>query len=215
VAPSASSSPAAQKPGVYLGEPDFATTMPAIDDTKPSGQQSAPPPKQTPSPAMIEEGSSSPFPVGIASFSQVIADAVSAGLRPNDLEAFNWLESKGYKTIVYLRDGQGDDSSDRKQVENHGMKYVSLTVTPDRIKPELVAEFNQLINDRSKRPIFVYDDKGARSGVMWYLYFRTSEGLSNDEAEVRARRHGLNEKGSEEQIQLMTAVQKYLAERKQ
>jgi protein tyrosine phosphatase (PTP) superfamily phosphohydrolase (DUF442 family) len=205
-------SPYAQKPSAYLGDPDLSAAAPAADEPKPSAQQE-PAAKLAPTPPMIEEGTSSPFPVGIANFSEV-KDDVSTGLRPNHLDGFNWLQTKGYKTIVFLRDGKEDDSSDRKQIENRGLKYVSLTVTPETINSELVAEFNRLVNDAAGRPIFIYDSNGSRSGTMWYLYFRTSEMSSNDEAVVRARRHGLKQKGSDEQTQLMTAVQKFLAQQK-
>jgi hypothetical protein len=48
---------------------------------------------------------------------------------------------------------------------------------------------------------------------MWYLYFRTSDMLKDDEARIRAGRFGLKEKGTPEQAALWTAVQKYMAER--
>jgi protein tyrosine phosphatase (PTP) superfamily phosphohydrolase (DUF442 family) len=154
---------------------------------------------------------SSPLPVGISSFAQV-KEGVSAGLRP-DLDGLDWLQSKSYKTIVFLRNGKDDDSSDRKQVEKRGMRYIGMTVAPDTITPATVAEFNRLVNDPDGRSLFVYDVDGKRSGVMWYLYFRTSEMLSDEQARLRAGRYGLKEKGDAEQVQLWTAVQKYLAER--
>jgi protein tyrosine phosphatase (PTP) superfamily phosphohydrolase (DUF442 family) len=199
-----------QRGTVILGEPDFGTSPEPVVVLPDAPNRSAP----TPQPPMIEDNVASPFPNGIANFAQV-KDGVSSGLRPNLLDGFDWLQSNGYKTIVYLRNGVDDDSSDRKQAESRGIKYISLTVTPDTIKQELVKEFNRIVNATENRKLFVYDVNGAQSGAMWYLYFRTSEMLSNLEAIARAGRHGLKEKGDDEQIRIMTAVQKYISERKQ
>ena len=49
---------------------------------------------------------------------------------------------------------------------------------------------------------------------MWYLYFRSSESLNDQDARARASRFGLKENGDAEQTQLWTAVQKYLSENK-
>lgn len=149
--------------------------------------------------------------IGIASFTQV-KEGVSNGRRP-DLDGLDWLQGKGHKTVLFLRSGAEDDSSDRKQVEKRGLKYRSLTVMPETINPDLVTEFNRLVNDADGRAIYVYDLDGKRAGVMWYLYFRTSEMLSHDEAILRAGRIGSKDKGDAEQTQLWTAVQRYLKER--
>jgi protein tyrosine phosphatase (PTP) superfamily phosphohydrolase (DUF442 family) len=193
----------APKNNVALGDPDFGT--PAVVEEKKA------PAKTPPPPFSADEGTASLLPVGIANFAKV-KDDVSNGLRPS-FDGLDWLHSKGVKTVVYLRNGKEDDSSDRKQVENRGMKYVSLEVTPEKINAELVVEFNRLVNNADGRPLFVYDLNGTQAGAMWYLYFRTSEMYTDDEARVRAGRFGLKEKGDADQVALWTAVQKYLAER--
>jgi protein tyrosine phosphatase (PTP) superfamily phosphohydrolase (DUF442 family) len=204
-------SPPTSKGGTFLGEPDFSTPKAGIEEK-------APPAKQTPLPPMIEEGNTSPFPVAIANFAEVSKN-VSSGIRPNSLDGFDWLRSNGYKTVLFLRsekaDSKKDDSSDRDQARKRGMNYVSLTITPEKLNQDLVNEFNRTVNDAQGRPIFVYDDvNGSVAGPMWFLYFRTSDRMDNDEAIVRAHRHGLKEKGDDEQTRLLTAIQKYLSERK-
>ncbi|MCE9534497.1 MAG: hypothetical protein K8T89_25755 [Planctomycetes bacterium] len=189
-----------------LGDPDFGPLSPAVEEKK--GELKP----VNPSPPSTKLNDAFPLPVGIAGFAQV-KDGVSNGMRP-DLEGLDWLHSKGYKTVLFLRSGKEDDSSDRKQVTNRGLTYHSLTVKPETINPMLVTEFNRLVNDAEGRSIFVYDSDGKLAGAMWYLYFRTSELLSDDEARVRAGRFGLKDKGGDaEQTRLWTAVQKYLAER--
>jgi len=188
---------------VILGDPDFGSATPQIEEKKPI---KAPAP-----PIGIDENNASTMPIGIANFAQV-KEGVSYGFRP-DLDGLDWLQINKTKTIVFLRSGKEDDSSDRRQVEKRGMSYKSFVVDPETINATLVAEFNQLVNDAGGRPIFVYDRDGTRAGAMWYLYFRTSEMYTDDEARVRAGRLGLKEKGTLEQAALWTAVQKYLAER--
>jgi len=185
-----------------LGEPDF-NIQPAVSEEKSTIVK--------PPPAAMGDPLASALPVGIAQFAQV-KENVSSGQRP-DLDGLDWLHTKGYKTVVFLRSGTEDDSSDRKQVTDRGMKYQTLTVKPESINPTSVAEFNRLVNDAEGRPIFIYDFSGKQAGAMWYLYFRTSELLNDDEARVRAGRHGLKNPGDAEQTRLWTAVQKYLSER--
>jgi protein tyrosine phosphatase (PTP) superfamily phosphohydrolase (DUF442 family) len=195
--------PGPSKGRVILGDPDVP--QPAVEEPKPEPKAPAPPL------AVDESSAGSALPIGIANYAKV-KDDVSNGLRP-DISGLDWLQSKGFKTILYLRNGKEDDSSDRKWIENRGMKYISLNVTPEGITPELVTEFNRIVNNSEGKPLFVYDLKGTQAGAMWYLYFRTSELYTDDEARVRAGRYGLKEKGDAEQVSLWTAVQKYLADR--
>lgn len=203
VPPSTSKYTPPPRPVVVLGEPDFEAPAPAVEEKKPA--------VKTPlMPAIADDAAA--FPIGIAAFAPV-KDNVSAGRRA-ELSGLDWLRSKGYKSVLYLRDSNENDSSDRKQVEDHGMHYRSLTVTPETIGQDLVNEFNRVVSEPSNRPLFVYDTNGARAGAMWYLHFRTADSLTDEEARLRAGRFGLKDKGDDAQIQLWTAVQKYLADRK-
>lgn len=196
--------PSSPRGYVILGEPEFSNPVGPVEEKKPAVKTPEPP-------LAADESPMSPLPVGIANFAQV-KEGVSNGLRP-DLEGLEWLQTKGYKTVLFLRSGKEDDSSDRKQIDKRALNYLTMTVTPETISPETVTEFNRIVNDANGRPLFVYDLDGAQAGAMWYLYFRTSELLSDDEARVRAGRFGLKEKGTAEQTRLWTAVQKYLADR--
>ncbi len=195
---------------VILLEPDFGASTAPIEDKKPIVEEKKPIKAPAP-PIGIDENSPSNLPIGIANYAPV-KEGVGYGFRP-DLEGLDWLQRNKTKTVVFLRSGKEDDSSDRQQVEKRNMKYKSFVVDPETISATLVADFNQLVNDSAGRPLFVYDRDGTRAGAMWYLYFRTSEMYTDDEARVRAGRLGLKEKGTPEQVALWTAVQKYMAER--
>jgi len=203
LAPPSSSNYVAPPSRVMLGEPDFSAPKPGVEERKPI------PPQTPPPPASFDDNTASPLPIGISSFAQV-KEGVSTGLRP-DLDGLDWLNSKGYKSVVFLRSAKDDDSSDKRQVEKRGLKYQSIVIAPESINQNTAADFNRLVNDLPTRSVFIYDVDGKRAGVMWYLYFRTSEMLSDEEARSRATRYGLKEKGDPEQIQLWTAVQKYMA----
>ena len=127
-------------------------------------------------------------PTGISDFA-LVKDGVTAGQRPT-LDGLDWLKSKGYKSVVYLRGPKDDDVTDRRQVERRDMKFVSLVVSSETLTQTWVDEFNQLVGDTGSRPIFVYATDQQVAGAVWYLHFRTAEFLTHDEARVRAGRYG-------------------------
>jgi|SoiMethySBSTD1v2_1073268.scaffolds.fasta_scaffold169839_3 protein tyrosine phosphatase (PTP) superfamily phosphohydrolase (DUF442 family) len=166
--------------GAILGSPDFIERPRVVPGDPPVDIRHAPP---------IE------VPIGITDFIQV-KDGVSAGLRPS-LDGLDWLKTKGYKTVVYLRGANDDDTTDRRQVERRDMKFVSLLVTPETVNPTWIDEFNQLLGDTGSRPIFVYATDSQVAAVAWYLHLRTAEFLTHDEARVRASRLGRIDEQSE------------------
>src|SRR5262249_36443259 len=116
------------------------------------------------------------LPVGIPDYTTV-KDKVAAGRRPPRDEGLDWLRAHGYKTVLSLRAPGEDDNADRRQIEKHGLKYLSLEVSPLTMSRELVDTFNRLIADSSSYPLFVCDKEGALTGALWYMHFRTVETL--------------------------------------
>jgi len=167
--------------GAILGTPDFIERPRVVPADPPA----------------VDARSSPPIDVaiGITDFTKV-KEGVSAGHRPT-LEGLDWLKAKGYKSVVYLRGANDDDTTDRRQVERRDMKFVSLPVTPETLTPTWIDEFNQLLGDTGSRPIFVYATEPAVAGTAWYLHLRTAEFLTHDEARVRASRLGRIEEQSE------------------
>ena len=68
-------------------------------------------------------------------------------------------------------------------------------------------KFAEAVN-ASNRPAVVFDDAGDKAGAMWYLYFRTVLGQSDDVARVRATPLGLPDAG---ETAWWLAIQDYLA----
>ncbi|HEV3146701.1 MAG TPA: hypothetical protein VGZ47_22635 [Gemmataceae bacterium] len=152
------------------------------------------------------------LPAGIPAFAEV-KDKVSTGLKP-DLEGLDWLQAKGYRTVLHLRRPGLSDAAAKEQVEKRGLKFLSLEVTPEKLNEALVADFNRIVADEANQPLFVYDSAGLRSGVMWYMNFRTVEKMSDDRARDRALQFGLRTTGSDEVAAFWIAIQKYFEAKK-
>jgi protein tyrosine phosphatase (PTP) superfamily phosphohydrolase (DUF442 family) len=173
-------------------------------------EPSPPPPPQNPNP-MPDRPLLSPLPIGIPGFAEV-QKGISNGLRPNSLDGLDWLAASGYRTVLHLREPGQDDTSDRKQFESRGLRYLSLEVSPDTLSPEVVDRFNRVISDLGGQPLFVYDRDGMLAGGLWYLHFRLVDNLPDDEALARAGRLGLKTNPTGGHQRMLLAVQKYLSE---
>lgn len=153
----------------------------------------------------------SALPVGIPQFASV-KDGVASGLKPL-LDGLDWLQARGYRTVVNIRQPGEDDSADRRQVEKRGMKYYSLEVSPSSLSSNVVEEFGRIVSEKSNQPVFVYDKDGTLAGAMWYLYFRTTDRLPDAEAQSKATALGLRPDSASGQQALWLAIQKVLSER--
>lgn len=177
----------------------------------PAISQGPNPPEISKSTDRTGEKPATALPVGIPQFAGAL-DNVSAGLRPSLDDGLDWLQAKGYRSVLHVRlPGEADDA-DRKQVEKRGMKYVSLEVSPQTLHKMTVDEFNRIVRDAKGHPLFVYDQSGALAGGLWYLYFRTAEQLPDDASRIRAGALGLREDQAGGHRDMWQAAQKYLAE---
>ena len=148
------------------------------------------------------------FPVGIASFRDVLGSDVSTGIKPADTDGLDWLQTHKYKTVVNLRRPGTPHTADKDQIEQRKMKYLSLEVSAETLTDSLVAEFCRAVAERSGRPLFVYDKDGTLAGAMWYAYFRTVEKLPPADAKKRATELGLKAVETGEHAALWKAAQK-------
>jgi protein tyrosine phosphatase (PTP) superfamily phosphohydrolase (DUF442 family) len=152
--------------------------------------------KVTPAPRKpaVSENTSPPpaLPVGIPQYA-VVKDRVATGRRPFLDDGLDWLRENGFRTVLHLRRPGEDDTSDRKEVEKRGLKYLSLEVSPQTLTRKLVEEFTRIAKDTAGYPLFVYDRDGALAGGLWYLHFRLAEDLPDETARLRAGTLGLRE----------------------
>ncbi len=166
-----------------------------------------------PQPAVKEDHTAAPaLPVGIPQFAMAKKN-VASGLRPI-LDGLDWLAAHGYRTALHVHLPGQDDSSDRKQFEARGIRYVSLEVSPETLARDVVDQFNHAVTDAGSQPLFVYDKDGTLAGGMWYLHFRIAEGAADEDARARAERLGLKPDQEGDGKLMWLAVQSYLSKTK-
>jgi len=159
-----------------------------------------------PSPAA---STSPPPPAHLPGYTRV-KRGVASGRRPT-LDGFDALQRANFRTLLYLHPPQADVTALRQIASQRQLDLVSLEVTPENL-PQALAQFNAVVGDDSRHPLYVFDDDGVRAGVLWYLHFRTVEVLNDDAARLRARPLGFPEQGDEATPWLL-AVQRYLSQR--
>jgi protein tyrosine phosphatase (PTP) superfamily phosphohydrolase (DUF442 family) len=157
-------------------------------------------------PEVTDPGPPPALPVGIPEYAVVKDRFITSGRRPMLDGGLDWLQENGYRTVLNVRRPDEDDATDRKEVEKRGLKYVSLVVSPETLTKKVVEEFGRIVGDAKGYPLFVYDRDGSLRGGLWYLHFRTAEGLNDEAAGLRARALGLRETHRE----MWSAIRKLL-----
>jgi protein tyrosine phosphatase (PTP) superfamily phosphohydrolase (DUF442 family) len=184
--------------------------LPGIEPLPPGGAPPARPDAPPATPPRLPEPppDAGNLPVDIPGFVNV-REGVDSGRRPYP-DGLDWLKARGYRTVVFLRRPGEEESADRRQVEKRGLRFVSVEVSPDNLTREVFNQFDQLVNDPGARPLFVYDQDGVLAGGMWYLHFRLSAGVAEEEALRRAGRLGLKKDQEGEPLRMWLAIQKLL-----
>jgi hypothetical protein len=190
--------------GVPLAIPETAPSRDSVRLNQPIV------PANPPKPVISESRTSEPpsAPVSIPKFTYVF-DRVASGERPPKTDGLDWLKDNGFRAALYLRRSTDDESSDRQQIEKRGLKYLSLQVQPQNLRENL-DQFNQIVNDPSNSPLFVYSHDTMINGSLWYLRFRTVDHMTESEARTKAARLGLQEEQTEANRPLWLAIQKTL-----
>lgn len=203
VAPAESNWHGVPNGGVRLYAPEASSAEPPRESVR--LQTPAPMPS---GPAVSEDRSTSPaMPADIPQFAAV-RDRITSGLKPFP-DGFSWLKSNGYRTVLHLRQPGEVDSADRRVVENHGLRFLSLEVSSQTL-PQSSEEFNRVVSDPTALPLFVYDRDGLLAGAMWYLHFRTVERLPEEASRQKAAALGLKEDSRGEYGTMWVAIQDYL-----
>jgi hypothetical protein len=169
-------------------------------------------PGRTPPKVAEQPGRTPPLPVGIPQFANV-TDQVASGLKPAIDGGLDWLQAKGYRSVLHLHAPGEDDTADRKQVEKYGMRFLSLEVAPTTL-PRALDLFNRTVADKAEWPLFVYDRDGMLAGGLWYVHFLTVDHVDEATARLRATRLGLQQDQDEAHRTLWLAIQKYLSDSK-
>jgi protein tyrosine phosphatase (PTP) superfamily phosphohydrolase (DUF442 family) len=163
--------------------------------------QSNKPEDRAPTPAL---------PSGIPQFA-LAKDQVASGQKPF-LDGLDWLKANGYRTVLHIRLLGEDGSADQKLVENRGLRYVTMEISPATLTRQTCEEFNRKVADSSTYPLFVYDRDGMLAGGLWYVYFRLNEGATDSAARTKATRVGFHEDPNGDHRDMWQAVRRVLGE---
>ena len=195
-------------PGVHLAAPEPIGSDSVSDSTR---LYSTPAPETPAAPLPTvrdDKDTAPPLAVDIPQFA-LAKESVASGLQPFP-DGIAWLQTHRYRTVLHLRAPGEDDSAARRQFEKRGLHYVSLEVSPNALSKEVIDQFDRLITENANLPLYIYDKDGALAGGMWYLYFRTAEGTSDERARTEAVRLGFQPEQNNEHRTMWVAVQNYL-----
>jgi protein tyrosine phosphatase (PTP) superfamily phosphohydrolase (DUF442 family) len=196
-------------PGVHLAAPEPIGPDYVADATRLYGAPTQEPPVAAPLPSLRDDKDAPPpLAVDVPQFA-VAKEGVASGLQPFP-DGIAWLQAHHYRTVLHLRAPGEDDSAARRQFEKRGLRYVSLEVSPKDLSKDIVDQFSRLVTEDANLPLFVYDKEGALAGGLWYLYFRTAEGTSDEKARSEAIRLGFQPEQNSEHRTMWVAVQNYL-----
>jgi hypothetical protein len=206
-APPLNPTPSSYPPVAQGGAPAVHLLQPELSESV--QQAAASEPAVTENKSAAQPMPSAPLPVGIPGFAPAISDRVANGRKPA-LEGLDWLKANNYRGALMLRAPGESDAADRRQFEARNLAFVSLEVALVSLDRTVVEQFNQIVADSGKQPLFVYDTDGSMTGPLWYLYFRRVEKLDDDAARAKAERLGLK-LGDRDQRLGWLAIQDFLA----
>lgn len=132
---------------------------------------------------------------GIEEFT-LIKEGITAGLRPT-LEGLDWLQERRYKTVIYLRRTDDDDTTDRRQIEKRGLTYIPIVVKVDEMNQAFIDDFSKQLTASEQQPLFVYARDGGVASAVWYMHLRRAEFLTHEEAKVRITRLGFKDEAND------------------
>jgi protein tyrosine phosphatase (PTP) superfamily phosphohydrolase (DUF442 family) len=208
------SSPEPSRDPIRLYPPESAQLLPPEPSKPAVSEQREPAPKvkegRERAPGNNEQKPPIPsLPVGIPNFAAV-NEQIASGLKPL-LEGLDWLQAKGYRSVLHVKQPGEDDAADRREVEKRGLRYLSLDVSPATLTLATGEQFNRIVGDAAGYPIFVYDKDGMLAGGLWYLHFRTVDKDSDETARTKANRLGLKEEAVGDHRAMWLAIQKALS----
>ena len=130
--------------------------------------------------------------IDIDNFAKV-NDGYYRGAQPEDTDYAD-LAQMGVKTVINLIGDDDLDDEEERNVEKHGMRYVSIPMST-RVNPTAtqLERFLAVVNDPDSQPVYVHCVGGRhRTGVMTAVYRMTRDGISGEAAfkEMKQYKYG-------------------------
>jgi protein tyrosine phosphatase (PTP) superfamily phosphohydrolase (DUF442 family) len=117
-------------------------------------------------------------------------NGVATGGTPNH-DGLEWLKEQGFRTVLNLLPDESIDQFEPAFVRQSGMEYISLPVTSQSLTQELLARFNDYVDDPQYHRLFIHDSSGSLTGAMWYLHRIVVDKAPQDVARSEATAIGL------------------------
>ncbi|HEX8834094.1 MAG TPA: sulfur transferase domain-containing protein, partial [Abditibacteriaceae bacterium] len=99
---------------------------------------------------------------------------------------------KGIRTIINLRtaDENGVLTDEERLVENSGLSYAAIPISPETIDDAAVAQFSQILASVDALPAIVHCQGGGRAGVLTLLHLAIENGWSFEETLAKGAEMG-------------------------
>jgi uncharacterized protein (TIGR01244 family) len=97
-----------------------------------------------------------------------------------------------FRTVVNLRTADENGVPDEERlVENAGLSYAPIPVTPPTLDDAAVERFSQAVSSVDSTPALVHCQGGGRAGVMTLLHLAVTQGWSLERALEEGEKHGI------------------------
>jgi cytochrome b6-f complex iron-sulfur subunit len=108
-----------------------------------------------------------------------IAAGISVGGQPTPTEIES-LHDRGYRTVVNVRTHADDGylADEERLVEDAGLNYAEIPISPQHIDDIAVQRFSQALESVDAKPAFVHCGSGGRAAMMVLLHLAVQNGWS-------------------------------------
>jgi len=124
----------------------------------------------------------------IPNYLRIRPDLATAGQPAPD--AIRKLREMGFRTVVNLRTPPEGTEKDRVVVEELGLRWVSVPITPASFSAKDVEAVARVLDDPAAGPTLLYCSTANRVGGVWAVY-KVRKGTGVDEALAEGRKIGL------------------------
>jgi len=124
----------------------------------------------------------------IPAYQKVRPDLATAAQPAPD--AVRRLKEMGFRTVVNLRTPAEGTEKDRAVIEELGLRWVQVPVSPASFSTKDVEAVAKVLDDPAAGPTLLYCSSANRVGAVWVVY-QVKKGKSADEALSEGRKIGL------------------------
>jgi uncharacterized protein (TIGR01244 family) len=120
-------------------------------------------------------------------------EQLTVGAQPS-AEQLQELKQQGFKSVVNLRTaGEAEQplspQQEGEKVQQLGMQYLHIPVSPEQMRPELVNEFRRKLDDLPA-PVYVHCQSGMRAGAFSMMHMAVENGMSGEQTIDQAMQMG-------------------------